>query len=168
MSLNVVSSYQTLMEFKKSRYFKVNLGLVATVEKSGKRVFNTSDKFSYHYLNQYKSTIYGQGNVGNIKFYVDHFIKDESIAVYSGDTFEEFIFKFDRQMVSKNNIDFYLGFILKNVDEQYQERVDNKELKKLEVKPEGDPNNIINNPGNVTYADLKAYMENKQKNRYKK
>jgi hypothetical protein len=167
MALHVVASYQTITEFKRSRYFKINLGLVATVEKNGKRTFNSSDKFSYHYYGQYKATIYGQGNVGDIKFYVDHFIKDETFAVYYGETFEEFLFKFDRVIVSKNNIDFYLGHILKSVEEQYEERVKNEEIKKLEVKPEGNAENIIKNPGNVTYADLKAYLENKQKERYK-
>jgi hypothetical protein len=167
MALHIVASYQTITEFKRSRYFKINLGLVATVEKNGKRTFNSSDKFSYHYYGQYKATIYGQGNVGDIKFYVDHFIKDETFAVYYGETFEEFLFKFDRVIVSKNNIDFYLGHILKSVEEQYEERVKNEEIKKLEVKPEGNAENIIKNPGNVTYADLKAYLENKQKERYK-
>jgi len=167
MALHVVASYQTITEFKRSRYFKINLGLVATVEKNGKRTFNPDDKFSYFYYSQYKATIYGQGNVGDIKFYADHFIKDETFAVYYGETFEEFLFKFDRFLVSKNNIDFYLGHILKSVEEQYEERVKNEELKKLEIKPEGNAENILKNPGNVTYADLRAYLENKQKERYK-
>jgi len=167
MGLHITASYQTITQFKRSSYFKVNLGLVATVERNGKRSYNQDDKFSYFYFSQYKATIYGQGNVGDIKFYVDHFIRDETFAVYYGDTFEEFIFKFDNVMVAKNNIDFYLGHILKSVEEQYEERVKNKELKKLEVKPDGVADNILKNPGNVTYADLKAYMAEKQKNRYK-
>jgi hypothetical protein len=167
MGLNIVASYQTITEFKRSRYFKINLGLVATVEKNGKRTFNPDDKFSYYYYSQYKATIYGQGNVGDIKFYADHFIKDNTFAVYYGDTFEEFLFNFDRVMVSKNNIDFYLGHILKSVEEQYEERVKNKELKKLEVQPEGNAENILKNPGNVNYADLKAYLKTKQNSRYK-
>jgi hypothetical protein len=167
MALHVVASYQIITEFKRSSYFRVNLGLVATVEKNGKRTFNPNDKFTYFYFNQYKATIYGQGNVGDIKFYVDHFIKDDTFAVYYGDTFEEFLYTFDKVMVIKNNIDFYLGHILKNIEEQYEERVKNEETKKLEVKPEGIAENIVQNPGNVTYADLKAYLDLKQKERYK-
>jgi len=167
MALHVVASYQTITEFKRSSYFKINLGLVATVEKNGKRTFNPNDKFSYFYFSQYKATIYGQGNIGDIKFYADHFIKDETFAVYYGETFEEFLFKFDRIMVSKNNLNFYIGHILKSVEEQYEERVKNEEIKKLEVKPDGIADNILKNPGNVTYADLKAYLDAKQKERYK-
>jgi hypothetical protein len=37
--------------------------------------------------------------------------------------------------------------------------VKNNELKKKEEKPKGDPNKLMNNPGNVTWEDLKAYME---------
>lgn len=167
MALHVVSSYQTVLEFKKSRYFKVNLGLVATVEKNGKRAYNDKDQFSFFYSNQYKTTIYGQGNVGDIKFYADHFIKDSTFAVYYDHNFEEFLFKFDSKIVHEKGIDFYLGHILKNVEEQYEERVKNEELRKLEVQPDGNADNILNNPGNVTYADLKAYLDLKHKERYK-
>ena len=45
--------------------------------------------------------------------------------------------------------------------------VKNNELKKLEIQQEGDPEAIFRNPGNVTYADFKAYLEKKQKERYK-
>jgi len=44
MALHVVSSYQTITEFKRSSYFRINLGLVATVEKNGKRTFKPNDK----------------------------------------------------------------------------------------------------------------------------
>jgi hypothetical protein len=70
-------------------------------------------------------------------------------------------------MVSKNNLNFYIGHILKSVEEQYEERVKNEEIKKLEVKPDGIADNILKNPGNVSYADLKAYLDAKQKERYK-
>jgi hypothetical protein len=55
------SNFQILQEFKKSRYFKVNLGLIATVEKNGKRAFNNQDKFSFSYNTNYNTTILGQG-----------------------------------------------------------------------------------------------------------
>jgi hypothetical protein len=95
MALNVVSSVQTAQYFKTSKFFRQNLGLVATVDKNGRRVLNEKDKFSFFYNNQYRTTIYAQGNVGDIKFYGDHYIKDETFAVYYGENFEEFIFKFD-------------------------------------------------------------------------
>ena len=167
MGLHIVSSYQSVNEFKKSRYFKVNLGLVATVEKNGRRVFNDKDPFNHFYSNQYKTTIYAQGNVGDIRFYCDHFIKDNTFAVYYGDNFEEFLFTLDSVMISEKGIDFYFGHILKKIEEEYEERVKNEELKKMETKTEGNAENIIRDPGNVTYADLKAYLDQKQKERYK-
>ena len=139
----------------RSRYFKVNLGLVATVEKNGTRKFNQSDQFAFSYNNNYNTTIYGQGNVGNIKFYTDHFITDPIFAVYTTD-FEEFIFDFDRGMLRDKGIDKYLGFIIKTVEEQYDARVEANELKKKEEKPLGNAENIFANPGNVNYEDLKV------------
>lgn len=167
MGLSIVSGYNIIPEFKKSNFFRQSLGLVTTVDKgNGKRIFNDKDKFSYFYNTRYRTNILGQGNIGDIRIYTDHFIKDGTIAVYYGDTFEEFVFSFDFNMVKEKGINFYLGHILKNVEEQYEERVKNEELRKMEEKPVGDPDMVFKNPGSVTYADLKAYMEKKNKNRY--
>jgi hypothetical protein len=163
--INIVTNFQILQEFKKSRYFKVNLGLIATVEKNGKRAFNNQDKFSFSYNTNYNTTILGQGSVGDIKFYVDHFINEPIFAVYTDDN-EEFIFDIDIKMIREKGIEFYLGFILKTVEEEYNKKVENDELKKMEAKPIGNPENIFDNPGNVNYEDLKEYLKNKNKNRY--
>lgn len=166
--LHVVSGFHTINNFKTSRYFRQNLGLVATVEKNGRRVYNEKDKFSNYYNTMYRTTIYGQGNVGDIKFYTDHYIKDDTFAVYFGENFEEFLFNFDHNVIKEKGIDFYIGSILKQVEEKYENKVKNDELKKLEPKPEGNPDMVFKNPGAVTYADLKAYLEKKQKERYNK
>lgn len=167
MGLHVVSGYHTIQNFKKSGFFKNNLGLVQTVDKNGRRTFNDKDKFSYFYNNQYRATIYAQGNIGDIKFYTDHFIKDNTFAVYYSDNFEEFIFDFDFNIVKEKGIDFYLGHILKTVETQYEERVRKEELRKIQEQPKGNPDMVIMNPGSVTYADLKAYMEKRNQERYK-
>jgi hypothetical protein len=163
--LNIVSSFQTLQEFKKSRYFRVSLGLVPTVEKNGSRVYNDKDRFAKFYNIQYNTTIYGQGNVGDIKFYVDHYIKDTSFAVYTDDL-QEFLFQLDSLLIRDKGIEFYLGHILKTVEEEYEARVLANELKKIEEKPLGVSDKIFSNPGNVNYEDLKAYLAEKNKKRY--
>lgn len=165
--LHIVAGLHTVNKFKRSRYFRNNLGLVATVERNGRRVYNEKDKFSNFYNNRYRTIIYGQGNIGDIKFYTDHYINDNTFAVYYGDTFEEFIFQFDDNLIADKGIDFYMGSILKQVEEKYEDKVKNDELKKIEDQNEGNPEMIFKNPGSVTYADLKAYLKNKQKERYK-
>lgn len=167
MSLNIVCSFHHAQIFKTSRYFRQNLGLVSTVEANGKRNMNRKDPFSFFYQTQYRTSIYAQGNVGDMKFYVDHGIKDNTFAIYTGETFEEFLYTFDFQLIKEKGIDHYLGYLLKDVDLKYEDKVKNEELKKLEPQPEGDPDMIFKNPGNVTYADFKAYLEKRQKERYK-
>lgn len=166
MAVNIVSSYAIAQQFKRSRHFRQSLGLVATVEKNGQRVFNDKDQFSKFYNQSYRTTIYAQGNVGDIRFYVDHMIHDINFAVYVGDSFEEFINSFDFDLVSEKGIDFYLGHLLKQAEEAYDLKVKNDELKKIE-KESGNAEKIFVNPGNVTYEDLKAYLEKKQSERYK-
>lgn len=167
MSINIVCSYQMALEFKKSIYFRQNLGMIATVEKNGQRVFNDKDKFLKFYNSSYRTVIYAQGNVGDIKFYVDYQIQDDNFGVYVGESFEEFINTFDRDIVRSNSIDFYIGHLLKIADEAYEEKKKNDELKKLDERPVGNSEQILQNPGSVTYEDLRAYMDKKQSERYK-
>lgn len=167
MGYNIVTNSVVMAEVKKCRYFKVSLGLASTlIDKSGRRIANENDQFAFFYSDQYKTIIYGQGNVGDIKFYIDHFIKEPIMAVYFGSNNEEFTFTVDFKLISDKGIDHYLGHILKEVESQYEERVKTETEKKMEPKKKGDPNLITLNPGSVTYEDLKAYLELQNKNRY--
>lgn len=166
MSVNIVCSYRIAQEFKKSKYFRQSLGVVATIEKNGQRVFNDRDRFSKYYNQSYRTTIYAQGNIGDVRIYVDHMIHDNNFAVYVGESYEEFLNTYDADMVFQKGIDFYLGHLLKKADEAYEEKKKNDELKKIE-REEGFAEKIIQNPGNVTYEDVKAYLEKKQAERYK-
>ena len=165
MGMHIVTNFQIVNQMRKSNFFRVNLGMVQTVEKNGGRSFNDKDKFSWFYNNKYKTTIYGQGNIGDIRFYTDHYIKDQVLAVFYGDNYEEFIFDLDLSIISSKGIDFYLGHIIKEVETRYEELIKNNELKKLEEKPKGNASKIIKNPGAVTYEDLKAYLEEERKKR---
>ena len=161
---SIVTNYKIVSEFKKCRYFKTNLGISSTIDKGGNRILNEKDKFGYFYNNQYRTTILGQGNIGDIKIYCDHYIKEDMIAVYHD--IEEFTFDVDFKLLHEKGIDFYLGHILKEVESQYEERVKLNIEKKMEEKKKGNPDIVSLNPGSVTYEDLKAYLEQQSKNRY--
>ena len=170
MGYNIVTNYLIINEVKKCRYFKINLGLVATVDKGGHRVYNDKDQFSFYYNSVYKTTILGQGNVGDIKFYTDHLILDPVMAVYynsdNGSVYEEFLFDVDFKLIKDKGIDNFIGHILKNVEIQYEERVKNNIEKKIEPKKLGNAEMLIKNPGSVTYDDIKEYLKLQNKNRY--
>ena len=166
MAVNIVCSYRISQEFKNSKYFRQSLGLVSTIEKNGQRVFNDKDQFSKFYNQSYRTTIYAQGNIGDVRFYVDHMIHDLNFAVYVEESFEEFINSFDFDLVNEKGIDFYLGHLLKKADEAYEEKKSNDEIKKIE-REEGFADKLISSPGSVTYEDVKAYMDRQQANRYK-
>lgn len=167
MSYNIVTNYKIITEIKKCRYFKVNLGLSSTMESknSEERLLNNRDQFSFFYNTQYKTTIYGQGNIGDIKFYTDHYIKDDVLAVYHNQ--EEFIFEYKPDILKEKGIESYLGLILKDLEIQYNERVQKEEEKKVETSQRlANPGSLVNNPGAVRYDDIKAYLEKKNKERY--
>jgi hypothetical protein len=167
MAYNVVTNSFVIQEIKKCRYFKINLGLASTVDKGGNREFNDKDKFSFYYNTQYRTTIYAQGNVGDIKFYTDVFIKDPVMAIYVGPENEEFLIDVDFGLIKEKGIDFYLGHILKKVEEEHEERIKANTEKKAEPKPAGNSEMVTFNPGAVRYEDLKAYLEQQNAQRYK-
>jgi hypothetical protein len=163
MSYNVVTNMKIMGAVKKSPNFRTNLGLVNTVEKNGDRVYNDRDKFAFFYNHRYKTTIYGQGNVGDIMFYIDHYIKKDQIAFYKES--EEFIFDYDPVMVMDKGINFYLGHLLKEIETKLDSKVRDAEAKRLEkLKKVHDPTKLMKNPGQVTYEDLEAYMQQKRGN----
>jgi hypothetical protein len=161
--MNIVTNFRIISMMKRSNFYRVNLGLVATVERNGSRSYNEKDKFSWFYNNRYNTTIYGQGNVGDIKFYTDHYINEDVLAVYYGDNFEEFIFDLDEDHINQKGVDSYLGRILKDVHERYEDLKKKNELKKLEEIKRGDAGKVVNNPGQVSYEDIKAYYEEMRK-----
>ena len=58
------------------------------------------------YNSQYKTTIYAQGNVGDIKFYTDVFIKDPIMAIYVGPENEEFLIDVDFSIIKEKGINY--------------------------------------------------------------
>lgn len=165
MAYNIVTNTNIIQDIKRCKYFKTCLGLAATIEKNGARIFNDKDKFSYFYNTTYNTTIYMQGTIGDINFYTDLFIKDPVIAAYSVDN-EEFIFDYDVDLLNNKGIEFYLGHIIKEMDIKHDERVKENTVKN-EAPKKGNPDLVSFNPGAVTYDDLKAYMEKSNSERYK-
>lgn len=165
MEINIVTNSNIINIVKKSKYFRISLGYVSTVDLNGDRKLNDKDKFSYHYNNLYKTTIYGQGRIGNISFYADHHILDDVLAVYMGDDLEEFVFDLDISILSSKGVDFYLGHILKETEIEYERRSAERKLRVLEKTKKGDASKLMNSPGQVSYEDIKAYMEEQRKNR---
>ena len=165
MEINIVTNSNVINIVKRSKHFQISLGYVSTVDSGGSRKLNDKDKFSYYYNNLYNTTIYGQGRIGNISFYSDHYIFDDVLAVYMGDNLEEFIFELDTTILNSKGVDFYLGHILKETEIEYERRSNEKELRVLEKAKKGDAAKLLNNPGEVSYEDIKAYMEEQRKNR---
>ena len=166
MEFNIVTNYKINQILRaKSKYYKVNLGQAITLEnRSGDRVMNANDKFAFTYNTFYKATILRQGSIGDITFYTDHGIFEDVVALYIDR--EEFIHQFDERMITEKGVDAFLGHILKISKEEF-EKINNQETEETEIDKKGNADKLIENPGSVTFADLKAYMEKKQMERLK-
>jgi hypothetical protein len=157
----IVTNQNVMRWIKQSQYFTANLGYAVTMERQGERLINDQDHFAGSYGFQYKTSIYAQGTIGDIFFYVDYGILDDTLACYH--KLEEFIFKFDEKAVKEKGISAYLGGILKSIDTQYTERMEReKREKEIQAKQQGLADKLTLSPGAVTYDDIKAYIKQKR------
>jgi hypothetical protein len=160
---NVVTKPILIQELKKSKHYKQSLGLIPTVEKNGERVYNEKDQFNYFYSTRYNTTIYRQGSIGDINFYIDYYIHEDLMAFYLNT--EEFIFNYDWNIVKQKGIDFFIGSLLKKIETEESEKAKEAKENKIDIKKEPVPEKVFLNPGSVTYEDLKAYMAQKNQGR---
>jgi hypothetical protein len=149
---------------KKCKYFKVNLGFASSMEdKSGGRTLSDKDSFAHFYNSRYNAYIMGKGRIGDIMVYVDLLILEDKIAFYFDK--EEYIFDLDEKMIIEKGVEFYLGHLIKIVEESQERAKAEKEKQTQNKKLMGDANKVINNPGNVNYDDIKAFIEKKRQGR---
>ena len=174
MGYNIVTNYKLNQSIKfGSKFYTVKLGFATTkVDQAGDRQPNSDDQFSYVYSQFYKSQIYGQGYIGDIKFYTDHQIKDDVLIFYYDR--EEFIFEWDGAVIRQKGVDFFLGSCIKKIETEYKERVEKAKEDKKRAEEEaknpvkqGNPDKIFQNPGAVSYEDLKAYLAKQNQERMK-
>jgi len=171
MNINIVTGPAVLEKIKKSKYYKSNLGFSATItdKKSGDRIFSTKDPFLHYYNTKYNTTANRVGNVGNVNFYIDYYIRDESIATYCEEV--EYIIKFNNDKYKSVGIDSYLGFIIRTMLENEKVVRDAKDMvvdqatTQKELKPTGNSEILFKSPGNVKYEDVVKYMQEKNKPR---
>lgn len=164
MEYNFVTNSKIVQVFKSYKHFKVQLGFANFVDKgdpNGFKSLNDKDDFAYFYNKRYNTTIYGQGRIGDISIYTDHYIHDNLIAIYVGK--EEFVFDFDFDICREKGIEKYLGSFLKQVDTEMEKLREEHKQKKEEAKPVGNPYKLVYghpefSPGSVTFEDLKAYQ----------
>jgi hypothetical protein len=175
MEYNIVTNYQLNQKIKYgSKFYTVQLGLATTkIDQAGDRQPNRDDQFAFVYSHYYQSQVHSQGFIGNIRFYTDHQIKDDVLIFYYER--EEFIFEWDPIKIREKGIDSFLGGCIKNIETEYKERIEKakEETRKAEeeakkpVQAQGSADKIFENPGAVSYADLKAYLDKQNAERLK-
>ena len=175
MEYNIVTNYNLNQKIRYgSKFYTVQLGLATTkIDQAGDRQPNRDDQFAYVYSQYYQSQVHSQGFIGNIRFYTDHQIKDDVLIFYYDR--EEFIFDWEPLKVKEKGVDTFLGGCIKKIETEYKDRMEKakEEKKKAEeevknpVKPVGDAKKIFENPGAVSYEDLKAYLAKQNQDRMK-
>ena len=163
-----ISSKKIIDSFKKSKWFKTDLGSVfMPASKDRKFDYTKQSKFMQYYLVTYGSKLYKEGNIGEqISFYTDWKITDSTIVVFYQDE-HHFVFQYDMKVIEAKGVDSYLGSLIKVIETEYLPNiVHNKETVTVEDSVEDKykraQEKIKQNPGNVSYDDIKDYLKMKK------
>jgi len=154
---NIVTNLQINYKFKTSSHFIVNLGLAITKQDKGGRKLNDPDEFAYYYNLTYDSIAHSQGNIGNINFYLDLKIKDNTIIFFYEK--EKYTYKYDEIMILENGIDFYLGHLIKLTEIAHNDKIELKiEPKSITKKEEQMIINLLNK-GKLSFEEIADVVE---------
>lgn len=171
MAYQVITNIKIMQDIKTCPYFRVNLGLSNTVDTRDGKTLRETDGFQHFYNVKYKTTIFGQGNIGDIMFYVDHYIKEDVLVFYKD--LEEFPFPHDPETIKEKGVSFFLGACLKQMEEQHEERIKQaaedeitKQQEADDRKTNADADKVFDNPGAVSFEDLQEYLKKKNSERY--
>jgi hypothetical protein len=154
-----VAPKRIIDQFKKSKWFKINLGRNISQKDKDNTVFqiNPEDVFVKYYYDLYKVIIQTEGSIGSLSFFTDHYINGNIVAVYFKD--KEFVFEHDNNKIMRDGVDDYLGSIIKEIQTKYEEEL--KEAEEIKITKEIDTNKFYSNPGSVTWEDIVAMKKNK-------
>ena len=159
---NFVTSPNLANIWKGSKLFKTSLGRSIT-KKSGedkrKMEINNKDVFVKFYLEKKNKVPYLVGNIGQLNFFKDHYLKNDDITIFYSD--KEFNFEHNEEKLKKEGVNSYIGSFIKEIEEKYSDEL--VDVKPIDVTKEGDPRNLFKNPGTASYEDLKAYLKEKNK-----
>jgi len=156
---NFVTNHIINKEFKKSKYYKTDLGRSLSVTENDRRVFRLNDDsvFINFYLTKYNIVIYNEGNVGQLNFLCDHYIKGNIIMVFRDEV--EFIFEHDPNLLRTKGIDGYIGSFIEDIETKHNDEIEDHIGMTDDVVV--DLSNIKLDPGNVSYEDIKKYYASK-------
>lgn len=156
----IVAGHVAAQQLMKVKYFKLDLGIKGVKNEKGKGPkYNFTNDFLQEYYSQHKRLPHLSGYIGSIELYVDYGLPAKKINVQLENKKEEFDFNHDR-LLQLGSIEKYLGDILLKVDGS----------ESVKIAPEkGDLvgsgyDNVINNPGAVSWDELVAYKRRNFKN----
>lgn len=160
---NIVSNQFINQEFKKSNYYKTTLGKSLSVKKNSRREFRLDDeeKFIKFYLDNYRSVLYRVGKIGKLNFFVDHYLKEDLIIFFYKE--KDFVFEHSPALLRSQGVNSYLSSFIEKIETEFKEEIETAKGVNIKEEGDGDPDNIMKNPGAVTYEDIKKYYKTKNK-----
>lgn len=140
-----------------SKYFKKELGKSLTVEKNEDREMREKEFASWYY-DKYKCLIFKQGVIGTLHFFIDYRLKENFIGFFRKEDPDVHQYGVEWDIEKGENIDAWLSMKLQDVDNTIAYNKD-KESKETTT---GDGEKLIQNPGSVSWNDIKDFYQRKK------
>lgn len=119
----VVASTYMLNIFRKIKIFKLNLGNNFIDIKKGE--LDIKDRFMIRYFEMTGNQILTYGNIGNLSFYQDFMLANNSFYIFNGDSIFNFIYTDDDMIMKPED---YLTSIIKEIDDRENINKINKDV----------------------------------------
>jgi len=161
---NITGSQFNLEQFKRSKYFLVELGMSNTVKGAGDSRKLREGQFTSWYYNQNKSLIFKIGKIASIHFYIDHYLVNKELIgffMHGNEDKHQYAITWEQEYVDKHGIDAYLSKLLKEVDDTV-DSTDFPEKSNEKVTKDGEGDNVVISPGSATWEDIAQYIKNKK------
>jgi len=164
-----ISSKSIISQLKHSKHFKTDLGrafINSGANNELKADLSRQEEFVKFYYKKYNEYLHKEGNIGQIEFYSDMKIKKDIVIYYDK---YDFVFLHSPTIMRDKGIEKYLGFMIKEIETKHLPKIINKQTldDQEAVLSEEDKmllaeQKIKNNPGMVTYDDIKYLIKNRK------
>lgn len=147
-----------------SKYFKKSLGQSLTKQTTGGDRELREGNFTTWYYQQHKAMIFKQGEIGQLHFYIDYYLKKDILGFFLNSDIEnhQYAIQWEEDDIKEVGIDAWLGRKIKEIDEEI-EGVKGEKENKINTKAEGNADKLKVSPGAVTWEDIKKYKMSKNK-----
>jgi hypothetical protein len=163
--INIVIPNALLPKFRELSVFKISLGQTLTEGNADNRTLTKTDTFAYAYITHYNRPVFKSGEIGEIKVYTDYSMPTMKWVIFINE--QDYELEWNKSKVDGVGLYSYINSELSNILNLNKAVGVPKEApiepsETIYVEVEGNADMVLKNPGQASYADVRAYLKKKR------